>query len=68
MLGERFGNLRGFIIFGSPNTVRQRLQRYQQDMGFGKLVPLMHFGSLPHDLTVHSMELFSREVMPALRG
>ncbi|HVA24900.1 MAG TPA: LLM class flavin-dependent oxidoreductase [Chloroflexota bacterium] len=57
----------GFITFGSPDTVRRRLLDYQRDMGFGKLVPLMHFGSLPHDLTVRSMRLFAEEVMPALR-
>jgi hypothetical protein len=30
-------------------------------------VPLLQFGSLPHDLTVKNMERFAREVMPALR-
>lgn len=57
----------GTLIFGSPKTVRERLARYQQELGFGKLVPLLHFGSLPHDLTMKNLELFAREVMPALR-
>lgn len=57
----------GFIIFGSADTVRKRLLTYQREMGFGKLVPLMHFGSLPHDLTMRSMKMFASEVMPALR-
>jgi alkanesulfonate monooxygenase SsuD/methylene tetrahydromethanopterin reductase-like flavin-dependent oxidoreductase (luciferase family) len=57
----------GFIIFGGPDTVRKRLEAYQRDMGFGKLVPLMHFGSLPHEETMRSIKLFSQEVMPALR-
>ena len=28
---------------------------------------MMQFGTLPHDLTVKSMELFARKVMPRLR-
>jgi alkanesulfonate monooxygenase SsuD/methylene tetrahydromethanopterin reductase-like flavin-dependent oxidoreductase (luciferase family) len=57
----------GMIIFGSADTVRQRLESFQKDMRFGILVPLLQFGSLPHDLTVRNMELFARQVMPHLR-
>lgn len=57
----------GTIIFGSPRTVRERLAGYYEQMGFGKLVPLLHFGSLPQDLTRKNMELFAQEVMPHLR-
>jgi hypothetical protein len=57
----------GYIVFGSAETVRQRLVEYQQRLGFGKLVSLLQFGSLPADLTRRNMERFSREVMPALR-
>ncbi|MPZ13295.1 MAG: LLM class flavin-dependent oxidoreductase [Chloroflexi bacterium] len=71
---ERFGRKsfdemqdEGMIVFGSPETVRQRLDAFQRDMRFGILVPLLQFGSLPHDLTVKNMELFAREVMPHLR-
>jgi hypothetical protein len=47
--------------------VRQRLEAFQQDMRFGILVPLLHFGSLPHDLTMNNMRLFAQDVMPHLR-
>lgn len=57
----------GMIIVGSPDTVRKRMERYQHEMQFGILVPLLQFGSLPHDLTIKNMERFAREVMPALR-
>jgi alkanesulfonate monooxygenase SsuD/methylene tetrahydromethanopterin reductase-like flavin-dependent oxidoreductase (luciferase family) len=57
----------GMVIFGSPDTVRRRLEAYQREMQFGILVPLLQFGTLPHDLTVRNMERFAREVMPALR-
>ena len=57
----------GMIIFGTPTSVRQRLEAFQKDMRFGILVPLLQFGSLPHDLTMKNMTLFAREVMPHLR-
>lgn len=57
----------GFVIFGSPQSVRQRLAEYHKVMGFGNLVALLQFGSLPADLTRKNMELFASEVMPKLR-
>lgn len=60
-------NDQGFCIFGTPETVRQRLLEYQKTMGFGKMVCLMQFGSLPAELTRKSMDLFASQVMPHLR-
>ncbi len=58
---------KGMIICGSPDTVVQQLETYQKQIGFGKLIAMMQFGTLPHDLTKRSMELFARKVMPRLR-
>ena len=58
----------GFICFGSAETVRQRLTEYQKRLGFGKLVSMLQFGSLPADLTRQNMDRFARDVMPDLRG
>ena len=58
----------GFICFGSAETVRQRLTEYQKRLGFGKLVSMLQFGSLPADLTRQNMERFARDVMPHLRA
>ncbi|MEX0730740.1 MAG: LLM class flavin-dependent oxidoreductase [Aquisalimonadaceae bacterium] len=57
----------GSFICGSPETVRQRLIEYQAEAGFNVLLPGLHFGTLPADLTRKNLELFSREVMPHLR-
>ncbi|MBX5489756.1 MAG: LLM class flavin-dependent oxidoreductase [Chloroflexi bacterium] len=67
--GRSFRQLveQGVVVIGSPATVRDRLAAYQREMGFGKLVPLLQFGTLPHELTMQNLELFAREVMPSLR-
>jgi alkanesulfonate monooxygenase SsuD/methylene tetrahydromethanopterin reductase-like flavin-dependent oxidoreductase (luciferase family) len=58
---------KGMIICGGPDSVVRQLETYQKQVGFGKLIAMTQFGTLPHDLTVKSMELFAREVMPRLR-
>jgi alkanesulfonate monooxygenase SsuD/methylene tetrahydromethanopterin reductase-like flavin-dependent oxidoreductase (luciferase family) len=58
---------KGMIICGGPDSVAQQLETYQKKVGFGKLIAMTQFGTLPHDLTVKSMQLFAREVMPRLR-
>jgi hypothetical protein len=55
------------IICGSPDSVAQQLETYQKQVKFGKLIAMTQFGTLPHDLTIKSMELFARKVMPRLR-
>jgi alkanesulfonate monooxygenase SsuD/methylene tetrahydromethanopterin reductase-like flavin-dependent oxidoreductase (luciferase family) len=57
----------GQIILGSPDSVAQQLERYQGQVGFGYLIAMMMFGTLPRDLTKRSMELFAQKVMPRLR-
>ena len=57
----------GFVVVGSPATVRDRLKAIADDTGLGVLMPNFSVGNVPHDLTRKSMELFAREVMPALR-
>jgi alkanesulfonate monooxygenase SsuD/methylene tetrahydromethanopterin reductase-like flavin-dependent oxidoreductase (luciferase family) len=56
----------GLIVCGSAATVRLALERYRKDMRFGNLLVLCQFGTLPADLTRRNMELFAREVMPAV--
>jgi alkanesulfonate monooxygenase SsuD/methylene tetrahydromethanopterin reductase-like flavin-dependent oxidoreductase (luciferase family) len=58
----------GLIVCGSPATARQALEGYWKDMRFGNLLVLCQFGTLPADLTRRNMELFAREVMPAVKS
>ena len=59
---------KGIFICGSPATVREKLKEYQAQIGFGHLLSLMQFGTLPADLTKKNMELYATEVMPWLRA
>jgi alkanesulfonate monooxygenase SsuD/methylene tetrahydromethanopterin reductase-like flavin-dependent oxidoreductase (luciferase family) len=58
---------KGIFLCGSADTVAQKLEEHQKKIGFGKLITLLQFGTLPADLTKKSMELFARKVMPRVR-
>ena len=58
---------KGMFICGSPQTVREKLAEYQSQIGFGHLLTLLQFGTLPAELTRKNMELYANEVMPYLR-
>jgi alkanesulfonate monooxygenase SsuD/methylene tetrahydromethanopterin reductase-like flavin-dependent oxidoreductase (luciferase family) len=57
----------GYVVVGSPATVRDRLREIALATGLGTLVPNFSVGNVPHDLTRKSMQLFAEEVMPSLR-
>lgn len=59
---------KGMFICGSPETVRQKLAEYHGQIGFGHLLSLLQFGTLPAELTRKSMELYATEVIPYLRA
>lgn len=58
----------GTFICGSPQTVIDQLAAYQQKGGFNIVMAGLHFGTLPHALTMKNIEIFAKQVMPALRG
>ena len=58
----------GTFICGSPQTVIDQLADYQRRGGFNIVMAGLHFGTLPHELTMKTLEIFAKQVMPALRG
>jgi alkanesulfonate monooxygenase SsuD/methylene tetrahydromethanopterin reductase-like flavin-dependent oxidoreductase (luciferase family) len=58
---------KGMFLCGSPETLRQQIEECQKQIGFGYLLPMMQFATLPHDLTKRSLELFATKVIPQLR-
>jgi hypothetical protein len=57
----------GYIIAGSPATVRQKLEELARSLRIGQLCLALHIGSAPIELTNRSTYLFATEVMPHLR-
>jgi len=56
-----------FAIVGSPQTVRQKLEQYQKELGVGVVLTGCQTGATSHELTRKSMELLAREVLPHIR-
>ena len=60
---------KGYVIAGSPATVRDRLkEEVIKGLRVGNLMVLLQIGSMPHELTLENIDLFAREVLPDLRG
>ncbi len=57
----------GSIIAGSPTTVRDQLVEFARTFRIGNLHTMMQFGSLPCELTKHSISLFAKKVLPDLK-
>jgi alkanesulfonate monooxygenase SsuD/methylene tetrahydromethanopterin reductase-like flavin-dependent oxidoreductase (luciferase family) len=63
---ERLSSL-GVVIVGSPETVRRKIAAAHRELGFENFIALLHFGTLPRDLTERNIRRFAAEVLPALR-
>ena len=59
---------KGYVIAGSPATVRERLiEEVVKGLHVGNLMLLVQIGSMPHELTLKNIDLLGAEVLPALR-
>jgi alkanesulfonate monooxygenase SsuD/methylene tetrahydromethanopterin reductase-like flavin-dependent oxidoreductase (luciferase family) len=58
---------KGFVVVGSPATVRDQIATAQQELGFGTLCGNFQFGTLGHEKFLSNVALFSEQVMPSLR-
>ena len=56
----------GYIVAGSAATVRERLKRDNETAGINYCLCRLAFGDLSYEESARSVELFAREVMPAL--
>jgi alkanesulfonate monooxygenase SsuD/methylene tetrahydromethanopterin reductase-like flavin-dependent oxidoreductase (luciferase family) len=57
----------GTFVVGSPESVRRELVAQAEKVGFDYLVLQLAFGSLGHENEMRSLQLFAKEVMPALQ-
>jgi alkanesulfonate monooxygenase SsuD/methylene tetrahydromethanopterin reductase-like flavin-dependent oxidoreductase (luciferase family) len=61
-------NHQGIIICGSPRTVIEHLRRQAELVGTDRFLLDFWRGSLKREDRIRSLELFGKEVIPALRG
>jgi alkanesulfonate monooxygenase SsuD/methylene tetrahydromethanopterin reductase-like flavin-dependent oxidoreductase (luciferase family) len=57
----------GFVIAGSPETVRERMKEMIHSLRVGTIFGLFHMGDMPDWKTRRSTQLFAEQVMPYLR-
>jgi alkanesulfonate monooxygenase SsuD/methylene tetrahydromethanopterin reductase-like flavin-dependent oxidoreductase (luciferase family) len=55
---------KGFVVIGSPATVREQLTEMAKRLNVGHLMAVLQFGSMPHAQATKNIELFGREVLP----
>jgi alkanesulfonate monooxygenase SsuD/methylene tetrahydromethanopterin reductase-like flavin-dependent oxidoreductase (luciferase family) len=56
------------LVTGSPATVTRELAEVVRESGINYLLLVFSFGDLAPERAMRSMDLFVREVMPALRA
>jgi probable LLM family oxidoreductase len=57
----------GALMVGSPATVADKLVRAAEDLGLARIDLKLSAGTLPHERIMRSIELYGREVAPAVR-
>ena len=57
----------GYVIAGSPDTVRERMEDMIKRLRVGTVFCLLHMGNMPDWKTRYSSQLFAEKVMPGLR-
>ena len=56
-----------YVISGGPASVVDQLKDAIKRLRVGNLMVLLHIGSMPHELTLKNIEMFSKEVLPHIR-
>ena len=55
------------LVVGSPDTVIKKLRYIKEELGIGALLLEAQGGPLSHEDTMRSLELFGKEVIPAIK-
>jgi alkanesulfonate monooxygenase SsuD/methylene tetrahydromethanopterin reductase-like flavin-dependent oxidoreductase (luciferase family) len=58
----------GYVIAGSPDTVREEMEHMIRELRLGTVFCLLHMGNMPDWKTRYSTQLFAEKVMPQLKG
>jgi alkanesulfonate monooxygenase SsuD/methylene tetrahydromethanopterin reductase-like flavin-dependent oxidoreductase (luciferase family) len=58
----------GYVVIGSPDSVREQLETAAKELNVGNLAALCQFGNMDDELTRMNTALFGERVAPGLRG
>lgn len=58
---------KGYVVVGSPDTVRETLEHVARTFNCGHLLTMLHFGNMSDELTRYNSQLFGERVAPGLR-
>ena len=58
---------KGYVVIGSPDTVRETLVDVATTFNCGHLLTMLQFGNMSDELTRYNSELFGAKVAPGLR-
>ncbi|HWP28841.1 MAG TPA: LLM class flavin-dependent oxidoreductase [Chloroflexota bacterium] len=58
---------KGIVIVGNPDTVIKKIEYLHERCGIGHMLMMMQAGFMPTEKVRRSMELFAKEVYPAIR-
>lgn len=59
---------KGYVVIGSPDTVRETLAHIATEMRCGQLLTMLHFGNMRDDVARNNIRLFGDKVAPGLRN
>ena len=58
----------GMCICGSPDTVVRQIERLQKEAQLDQFLAMMQFWAIPHEKTMHAIDLFGKYVIPHFRS
>ena len=57
----------GYVIAGSADTVARQINQQMKQVGSDHFMGMFHIGNLAHEKVISSLNLFKKEIMPALK-
>jgi alkanesulfonate monooxygenase SsuD/methylene tetrahydromethanopterin reductase-like flavin-dependent oxidoreductase (luciferase family) len=57
----------GYLVAGSPDTVTRLIRKQEKELGVGRFLTYIPFGTMEPAQAMRSVELFGKEVLPNLR-
>jgi len=57
----------GMCICGSPDTVVRQIEKLQKETQLDQFLAMMQFWGIPHEKTMHAIDLFGKYVIPHFR-